>query len=173
MAALTPPVHAQLVNENFLVPLPPGYKIDFRDKKNNMVMSEMVPVKETVNDWTEMVTVQVFSGLAATPEQFQQRLQTLWANSCPGAKFATVSSEVQNGYPTLLWMQRCGLNSATGKPENTWFKAVKGKDSFYLVQKAFKFEPSEAQITQWVSYLKGTSVCDSREPERACPPVKQ
>jgi hypothetical protein len=173
LAAMAIPARAQLVNENFLVPLPPGYKIDFRDKKKNMLMTEMVPVGETVSNWTEMVTVQIFYDFAATPDQFRERLQVLWAGSCPGAKFSTLSSEAQNGYPAILWVQKCFLNGATGKPEHTWFKAIKGKDASYLIQKAFKFEPSEAQIALWVGYLKGTSVCDSRVPERACPPVKQ
>lgn len=55
------------------------------------------------------------------------------------------------------------------KPEITWFKAVEGNDSFYLVQKAFKFEPSQDQITRWMGYLRKVSVCDSRIADRACP----
>ena len=53
--------------------------------------------------------------------------------------------------------------------EISWFKAVQGNDSFYLVQKAFRFVPSKAQIARWVGYLKAVHVCDSRLPERACP----
>jgi hypothetical protein len=51
----------------------------------------------------------------------------------------------------------------------TWFKAVQGNDSFYVVQKAFKFEPSKEQITRWMDYLRKVSVCDSRIADRACP----
>jgi hypothetical protein len=35
-------------------------------------------------------------------------------------------------------------NRESGKPEITWFKAVQGNNSFYLVQKAFRFEPSKS-----------------------------
>ena len=61
---------ADLENENLLVTAPPGYKVGFSDKKPNMLMTEFVPAKETVENWTEMVTVQVFFGLKATPQQF-------------------------------------------------------------------------------------------------------
>jgi hypothetical protein len=61
------------------------------------------------------------------------------------------------------------LNKATGKPEITWFKAVRGNDSFYVVQKAFKFTPSAEQVTTWTQYLRGVAVCDTRLPDRTCP----
>ena len=61
---------ADLENENLLVTAPPGYKVGFSDKKPDMLMTEFVPAKETVENWTEMVTVQVFFGLKATPQQF-------------------------------------------------------------------------------------------------------
>ena len=60
------------------------------------------------------------------------------------------------------------LNKATGKPEITWFKAIQGNDSFYIVQVAFKAWPSKEQITQWMRYLKDATVCDTRLPDRAC-----
>jgi hypothetical protein len=63
-----------LENENLLVTAPPGYKVGFSDKKPNMVMTEFVPAKETVENWTEMVTVQVFFGLKATPQQFMDEM---------------------------------------------------------------------------------------------------
>jgi len=40
---------------------------------------------ETVEKWTEMLTVQVFYGLKITPEQFMRQLESRWRNACPGA----------------------------------------------------------------------------------------
>jgi hypothetical protein len=69
----------------------------------------------------------------------------------------------------MVWLQSCPLNKATGKPEITWFKAIAGNDSFYVVQLAFKAWPSKEQITSWMHYLGSVTVCDSRLPGRACP----
>ena len=74
----------------------------------------------------------------------------------------------ENGYPSMVWLQNCPLNKATGKPEITWFKAIQGNDSFYIVQVAFKAWPSKEQITQWMGYLKDVAVCDTRLPDRPC-----
>jgi hypothetical protein len=44
-----------------------------------------------------------------------------------------------------------------------------GNDSFYIVQKAFRFEPAQEQISHWLQYLQTVNVCDTRLPDRACP----
>ena len=163
---------AQLTNENLLVEVPPGYKIDFQDHKPNMLMNEMVPTNETVNNWTEMVTVQIYYNLKTTPEQFTAKLAGGWIAACPGATSSSVASGDENGYPAAVWLLNCPKNPATGKPEITWVKTMQGNDSFYAVQKAFKFTPSKDQVVQWMKYLRSVAVCDSRLPDRACPQTK-
>ena len=170
--AMTYAVMAQLQNENLLVTLPDGYKIDFHEKKENGLISEMVPAKESVKNWTEMVTVQIFYRLKRAPEQFRGQIEKLWSDSCAKSDSKSIAQGVENGYPFVLWLQTCPVNKQTGKPEITWFKAIQGNDSFYVVQKAFKFAPSQDQIVQWTRYLKSVGVCDSRLPDRACPKTK-
>ena len=106
---------ADLENENLLVTAPPGYKVGFSDKKPNMLMTEFVPAKETVENWTEMVTVQVFFGLKATPQQFMDDMGERWRAACPDAEEAhTVADAPENGYPTLVWLLSC--------PKNPWHR---------------------------------------------------
>ncbi len=169
---LTRAASAQLTNENLLVTVPSGYKIDFQEHKPNSLMNEMVPTSETVNDWTEMVTVQIFYNLKTTPDAFEAKMASGWLAACPGAKNVSIASGPENGYPAAVWLLNCPKNPATGKPEITWVKIVQGNDSFYVVQKAFKFAPSNDQVVQWMKYLRSVAVCDSRLPDRACPPSK-
>lgn len=164
---------ANLEDEVLLVDIPRGYKVGFQRNDNNMRMTEMVPVNESVKNWTEMVTVQVFYRLQdVKPEQFKGRLEQLWTGGCPGSKSKPVAQGEVGGYPSITWVMFCPLNRATGKPENTWFRAIQGVDSLYVVQKAYKFTPSKQQEEQWLGYLQNVSVCDSRVPERACPQAK-
>jgi len=157
--------------ENLLVSMPQGYKVGYQQKKTNAQITEMVPSGETVEGWTEMVTVQVFTGMkGVTPDQFRTRMVTSWSNACANAVAGPPTRAVENGYRIAFWMMSCPLNKQSGKPETTWFKAIQGQDSFYVVQKAFKFDPSQDQIVQWTLYLKKVGVCDTRLKERACPP---
>ena len=168
--ASTPASAAAFVDENLITMAPPGYQVGFQDKNAQRQIVEWVPAGETVDNWSEMVTVQIFHGLKVTPDAFMRDLEKRWVASCPGAVPAhTIANVVENGYSSLVWLLDCPKNPATGKPEITWFKAVQGNDSFYVVQKAFKFAPSKEQVTQWVGYLKAAHVCDSRLPDRPCP----
>jgi hypothetical protein len=163
---------AELVGENLVVRVPAGYKIDFEDRQKDAILSEMVPVNESVKDWTEMITVQSFLGTkGVTPEQLKSRIVARWFAGCAGSQTESVSQGVQNGYPTAVWLLVCPKNSETGKTEMTWFKAIQGNDSLYVVQKAFKFRPSQEQIAEWTRYLQTATVCDSRLPDRPCPAV--
>jgi hypothetical protein len=165
---------AAFINENLLTAAPSGYHVGFRDKNDDRLITEWVPAGETVENWTEMVTVQLFYHLKVSPEAFMNNLEARWLRSCPGADRAEpIANAAENGYPTLVWLLSCPQNPVSGKMEITWFKAVQGNDAFYLVQKAFKFAPSKEQITRWVGYLKAVRVCDSRLPDRACPRSKE
>lgn len=168
LTLVAPPARA-LENETLLVTMPKGYKVGFQNRAGNQAISEFVPQAETVEGWTEMVTVQIFFGMRdVTPSAYRARIEGLWAKACAGSEFSKVKEGAENGYPTLTWFQKCPRNSQTGKPELTWMKAVQGRDSFYLVQKAFKFEPTAEQRKEWGSYLDNVRVCDTRLPDRPC-----
>lgn len=165
---------AELQDENILQNLPADYKIDFQAKQGNIVITEMVPQDESVRNWVDMLTTQIFLGLkTATPQQFRDRMQKLWATSCKGSESASVAEGTENGYPFAMWIQFCPQNRTTGRPENTWFKAIKGNDSFYVVQKAFKYEPSKEQVVKWTQYLRSVQVCDTRLADRPCPKLEK
>ena len=165
---LVPVFAAGLEDENLLQTLPDGYKIGFQDRQQNMLLTEMVPEAETVENWTEMVTTQVFPGLKATPQQFKATIDQSVKAACPGAESVDVTQGEENEYPISIWMQVCPLNPSTGKPEYTWFKAIQGNDSFYVVQKAFRYAPSEEEVVRWMKYFQGVGVCDTRLQASPC-----
>jgi hypothetical protein len=110
-----------------------------------------------------------FLGLkTAMPSQFRDFMMKQLAATCPKGEGAPIAEGVENGYPFAVWLQGCPKADANAKPENTFFKVIKGNDSLYVVQKAFKFDPTPEQVTTWVTYLKSIQVCDTRIPERAC-----
>jgi hypothetical protein len=89
-------------------------------------------------------------------------------SACKSSLSLVVAENIENGYPALFWYQGCEPKEDSSKYELTWFKAIQGTGSFYLVQKAFRFEPTEEQVTPWVAYLRDVVVCDPRVTEKAC-----
>ncbi|HET9908252.1 MAG TPA: hypothetical protein VFQ23_16495, partial [Anaerolineales bacterium] len=145
-------------------------KIDFQAEQNNMVISEMVPQSESVDNWSTLITVQIFLGMTnTTPEQYQDTLTQSWFAACQDSASYPVADGTENGYNFVLWQLYCPLNPSTQKVEFTYLKAIQGNDSFYLVQVAFRHEPTSDEITEWMNYLRTVQVCDSRIPESACP----
>ncbi len=137
-------------------------------------MMELVPKSQTVENWTEMLTIQTFcGGLPCTPEGFYKGLFALWTKSCKNRFGQLISKGKENGYDDAFRPLICPLHSKMGKPEYTWFKAIRGNDSFYVVQKAWKYEPSNPEVVKWSEYLRKVSVCDSRIPGRRCPKVSK
>ena len=163
----------QLNNENLLVTVPQGFKLGFKDSKNGLIMQEFVPAAETVENWTEMVTIQVFlSRKNLEPSQFFALMQKQWADACKGSTATSVATGKVNGYESASLLLRCPLLASTGKPETTMLKAIKGNDSFYVVQSAVRSVPTPERLETMKKYIESVSVCDSRLPSRPCPTVK-
>lgn len=163
------PSHAQLKNENLLVGLPQGFKVGFSDSRNGMNMQEWVPANETVQNWTEMVTVQVFLNRKdLDPVQFLATMEKQWAGACKGSTATPAVTGRANGYASATTLLRCPLLASSGKPETTMMKAIKGNDSFYLVQRAVRGVPTQAQLERTKQYLDGVSVCDTRLAAHPC-----
>ncbi|MBI3199024.1 MAG: hypothetical protein HYZ40_16260, partial [Rhodospirillales bacterium] len=122
LAAAPLPAQAPFKGENLLVTMPPGFKMAFNDSRNGMNMQEWVPANETVQNWTEMVTVQVF--LRRTdidPAQYLATMQKQWAGACKGSTGTAVTTGKVNGFAASSTLLRCPLLASSGKPETTMF----------------------------------------------------
>ena len=167
------PSHAQLKDENLLIGLPQGFKVGFTDSRNGMNMQEWVPANETVQNWTEMVTVQIFLNRKdIEPAQFLANMEKQWAAACKGSTAAPAVTGKVNGYTSATRLFRCPLLASTGKPETTMMKAIKGNDSFYLVQRAVRAAATPEQLEHTKQYLERVSLCDSRSAASPCPVLK-
>ncbi|NQW50458.1 MAG: hypothetical protein HQ465_04375 [Rhodospirillales bacterium] len=114
-------VQAQpLKNENLLVGMPQGFKLGFKDSKNGMNMQEFVPASETVENWTELVTVQVFlSRKDLEPAPFLGAMQQQSAGACKSSTATPLATGKVNGYDAASILLRCPLLASTAKPETT------------------------------------------------------
>ena len=170
VALVSNPARAELENENLLVGVPEGFKLAFKDRTGNRLMSEMIPEDETLDDWSEMLTTQVFfGGLPASPEGFYAQMREGWVNACAGGTGKLVRAGMEGGYKFAFGFLTCPLNPKTGKPEAAWIKFIEGHDSFYVVQRATTEELTNETIEEFSQFLSEVKVCDSRLPDRQCP----
>jgi hypothetical protein len=153
--------------ENLLFSPPKDFKVGYHTDRN--MMTEWVPSTETVDDWTQMLTVQVFRGATVDAASFLQGIGKRYMDACPGTTAKGVYTGQVNGYVVSMLVLKCPRNPDTGKPETTAFRVIKGKDALYSVQRAWRSVPSDQEIDDVMHALAKVTVCDTRAPEHPCP----
>jgi hypothetical protein len=157
-------------NETLLSPLPDGFEIGYHAANERETMAEYTPADESVEDWSRMITVQVFHTLKnADADSFAANLAKRWSSACPPGEAKRATTGVDNGYRFALWIYQCPLNPATQKPETMWLKAVSGAHSLYSVQYSYRHEFAKELLGPAMDYLRQIRVCDTRRADRPCP----
>ena len=123
---LTGSASAQLVNENLLVGLPSGFKVAFQNRKNNVQMTEAISSNETLQNWTEMVTIQIFFGRKDTPDQFRSRIEQRWRAVCTDGRGDEITKGAEKGYPFAIFVLSCPENPKTESPRSPGSRWCRG-----------------------------------------------
>jgi hypothetical protein len=157
--------------EILLVSPPKDFQVGFSAPHGNGSIAEYVPVGQTVDDWSEMLTVQYWRHATVDPATFLQGVAGRYANHCPGTGVdkAGIHTGPVNGYVASMMLLRCPNNPATGKPDTTAFRVIKGNDALYSVQYAWPSVPSDEKIKYAMQYLAQVIVCDPRTQDHPCP----
>lgn len=155
--------------EQMLLKPPKGYKLVASSNTDTATTAVMVPDGQSVANWTEKLTTQVLHKQAdQSPADFRARAEKAAAAQCPGASFEKLKDGTENLYPMVAWTEKCPSAKDSGKLELTWSKAVQGRENFYLLQKAHRFEPNAKQLKALTSLFDAAKVCDTRVPGQRC-----
>jgi hypothetical protein len=155
--------------ENLLVSPPKDFKVGYQSSDGNRTLTEMVPTAETVEDWTQMLTVLVYRHATVDSATLLQRVGKQYMDACPGTTTKGIFTGKTNGYDVSMLVVKCPKNPSTQKPETTAFRVIKGNDALYSVQRAWRSDPSDKEIDDVMHSLAKVSVCDTRTPDHPCP----
>jgi hypothetical protein len=171
LAGCSGPALAQgLTAENLLVGLPEGFVSGYDGAQDGQELHEFVPQGESVDDWSRMVTIEIFHDAHNIDlVAFAQDIARSWQDACPGSSVGGLGQGGINGYPFVVWRYLCPDNPATDKPEIMWMKAISGADAAYVVQYAYRAELTDDREQAALDYLKAVSACDTRVKAYACP----
>ncbi len=149
--------------------MPPGFKPGFQTTQGGMVMEEWVPADETVDTWTQMITLQTFSGLAVAPNQMLQGWGDRMIGACPGLTHSNIVNGNANAYPTSMLFVSCPDNPQTHKPENIAARVIRGRDRLYMVQFAFRRPLDADDDARMRQFMASAILCDRTAPDHPCP----
>ena len=170
LMALSGSAAAQLKDENFLVSMPQGFKVASSQTRNGVVFQEWIPSSESFPNWSEMVVMQILLGRGDVDGgRYLGEIKSGWLRACPETRPNDIAVGRVNGYPMWSMLLQCPKLSTTGKPETTLFRSIRGKDSFYSVQRSSRTMPDRGKLGEMQAYVDGVTVCDTRAAEHPCP----
>ena len=166
------PIYGQLL----MTVLPSGFKTEFENVKDGHYIREAVLAGESVNKWTQMVTVTGEKGLVSNPNLTPQRFAEIKAASfhraCPTSFAARGLSDGKiSEYDAFVVVLSCGTSpSIAGQTsESALIAVIKGASDYYTVQWAERTEasakPLEIDTAKWIERFKRPN------PIRLCPIV--
>jgi hypothetical protein len=166
------PIFSQLVT----FALPTGFRPIFENTNGLQYLRESVLEGETVNKWSQMITVTGAKGMAqdpnVTPQMFAGRLGGGFRRNCPDSFSAGALGAFKvSGYDAYTAVLSCGVARPTSEPysESMLLIVVKGENDYYTIQWAERGESSRSPIKlddpKWIERFKQLA------PIRLCPIV--
>jgi hypothetical protein len=143
------PIFSQLV----MFYLPKGFDTVFEDSNKAQYTREAVLKGETVERWTQMITVTGAKGLAATPkltpQSFLEQMANGFKNVCPDSFSAkALGAGKISGRDASMAFAGCGTVSSGGDShsEVALLIAIKGTADYYTIQWAVRGPASAEPI---------------------------
>jgi hypothetical protein len=131
------PIFSQLV----MLSLPKGFATVFEDTNGNQYTREAVLDGETVERWSQMITVTGAKGLAANPrvtaQSFVEQIAGGFKNACPETFSAKGLGALKfSGRDAFIALAGCGTVSSDGgaHSESALLIAIKGAADYYTIQ---------------------------------------
>lgn len=166
------PIFGQLV----MLAYPSTFKVVSENANAEWYIREAVPNGETIEKWTEMITVTGAKGLAAnpsiTPIGVAQTLAGGFQKSCPDTFVAKPLGGTKYGsFDAFLALASCGSVKSDPSPrsESALIIAIKGSEDIYTIQWAERGAVSATALpiddARWLDRYKRVG------PIRLCPIV--
>ncbi|CUW39922.1 conserved protein of unknown function [Magnetospirillum sp. XM-1] len=166
------PVFSQLVGYS----VPGNFVPAAENSTAEQYIQELVLSGQTVESWTQMITLTGIKGLAAnpnaTPEALALRIGGGFQQACPASFQGTSFGEIKlSGHDAFALVVSCGTANVAGKPhsESALVIVIKGQADYYTLQWAERGAASKTPLAfdeaKWTGRFKNLS------PIKLCPKV--
>ncbi|MEO1747054.1 MAG: hypothetical protein AAFR27_00285 [Pseudomonadota bacterium] len=160
---------SQIAAENLVSRMPEGFHVVHSETKNRDTIVEMVPLTETREQWQTLLKVNILRRTSLSAPEFQVQLIAGWDRACPVSNRTPVNAGLENGYEFAVDLLMCANAPETDAPTAVLVKSIRGHDALYSLQVSMRGDIDLDETFQWVSYMRGIQVCDTRKPRHPCP----
>ena len=155
---------SEQMNERLVLSLPDGWDIGSYSVKENRVMTEWLPPGQTIENWSERITIYVFRAVdKMTVAGFAQRILGNSQVACVTTHSELGEVKEDSKYPMLELMLECEKDDQLHEIR---YKLIDGKYNFYVVQCSWRGESknhrrlnrSRETNQPWSFFLSGVGV---------------
>ena len=178
------PIFSQLVVHG----IPKGWKTGFEKTMPARYIQEFVPATESVESWSEMITVQGLKDMSQNPNMTPKALLSMVAGGIKktcGESFIgqAVGEHTVDSYEAYSAIIGCGNMPANrptgikqGQGEVALYVAIKGTRDIYVIQRAVRtnaFDPARSPITvpriaELIRDVQPIKICDLNVSQFTC-----
>ena len=150
--------------EGVSVDAPGTFVIGNRGNDGRMNLIEMVKPPETVDNWSELISVMTLMHATegTTLNQFYPIWRDGYRETCPGPN-ETLTKGTVDGKPAIKALFHCPVDPKTGKPENMAIVFIEGDVNLMSVQFAFRRPMTNADNAMIAKVFKTLKICDARD----------
>lgn len=167
------PVMPNIARETMILSMPDEWHAGQPLRDANKMDFYMFPEGQEVANWTETLRQEAYlttAGMESAERVYELRTASDGEN-CPNFTSEVLEQEPENGYSMIVWRQSCQPSDEL--TFHSLHKAVLGNDSLYVLNKIWKYEPSNRIRRRWESYFEDVYVCDPVRTEHPCRAVRQ
>lgn len=160
------PIFSQVVK----LPVNVGFVPAYQKTQGNFYIWEAVPPGESVQKWTQMITVSGLKGAGnQAPEAVARMIAEGFKRACPDTfSVNTMGIEQLQGNKAFALLIACGIASPVGEPYSEMLSliAMQGRNDLYTLQWAERGPPSKLPIqfdARWVERIRSLAqvkLCD-------------
>ena len=166
------PIYSQLV----AVAVPAGFKAGFEHERKGSYTLELTPATESVDAWTQMITVTGEKGAAAqmTTADMAASIGRGYKDACPTSFSGRSLPAPKVRGATEVFAGYLGCGTSGGHSEAMVFLVIKARSEIYTVQWAARGKPQDKPLDADASIWKPradalglTRICDKLAGEAA------
>lgn len=164
--------------ETYGFAMPPSWMEVDRSSQQGVDMLTFVPQGQSLDQWQDMVILQIYDGMTALPAQaLMERMLSNLKAACTDATASGLQTGLSNGYPSAFWATACAANKASGAGEVAYFRTLQGAENLYVVQRVWTLPPFDdetpvippAEKQEAIGILSALTVCAPGSAAHPCP----
>jgi len=167
------PVFPSIDRETMILSTPEDWHSTQPLGNENKVDLNYFPEGEDHSEWTETLREEIYrttAGMESADRVYELR-SVGDSKNCPNYTSEIREQEPENGYSMIVWRQSCQPSEEL--TFSSLHKVVLGNDRLYILNKIWKYEPSNRIWRRWEDFFEGIYVCDPNRPEHGCRPLPQ